>query len=163
MEEQKLLRLQEILEEQLSIQDRVGLSAQLMRDAISSRNLISIKRIISDFDNLTANMDSLERERLKITSEETDIKLVRPRLTQLYPFIDNDKKEKLERLRTNLRTKMKDNMRKNSGNVMLLEESLMNIDKNVSVLAHGVGEVDRYKYNGKAVEGLPKQFLNEVG
>ncbi len=163
MEEEKLVRLQDILEEQLSIQDHIGLSAQLMREAISTRNLSKIKRIIFDFDNLTEQMDLLEKERQAITASVEEVVTLKPRLTQIFPFISKEYRTKLERLRTRLREKMQDNMRKNSGNAMLLEESLMNINKNVSVLAHGFGEVKRYAYNGKAAESMPKQFLNEVG
>ncbi len=162
MQKVRAEELVEILGEQLVVQDRISTAAKMLREAIVSRDLGSITRVLSEYDTLTEQMDSLERDRIDLTKEFSEITIAHPRLTHILPYLPEEYKTKLLGLRTQLQSKIKGNARMNSDNTILLEESLINIHKNVMMIVSAKASHKGYRMNGKSGDAQPRNFVNKV-
>jgi flagellar biosynthesis/type III secretory pathway chaperone len=148
--------LETILENELVLHEQLLDAAKKMNRAIKAEELAKVKESRRLYDELTCQIETLEEKRLVINDAlAKSLKIENhPNLLRIINKLPDNRKEKLSKLRTDLKSTIEELKRTNSSNQILLTESLRTIAKIFQFIDSSRAKPSGYKYQGKKASVL---------
>lgn len=128
--------LYKILQEELTVHTQCETIAQLMNDALKTKNCEQVRKLTAQFDAWCANIEELESKRLALCDEIVTIVKPQHQHMNLHTIIRNmphELHDKFNCLHRDLKKKIQALVKINTVNQILLKESLLLIEKNVQL------------------------------
>lgn len=163
MDKNIVKKFKTIMAQQIALQDQLKKMNSEMNSAISKRDLQSIKMLAHDIDFLVEQMDTLERDRVELLMPYFND---RDRLKHISSFINDFPKEEIpaiKKLHADLKEKATANFEQTKSNEILLNEGVLDIQKNMEIIVGQVNRPIKYGHAGQMTAALPKHLVNQKG
>ncbi|MDR0304539.1 MAG: flagellar protein FlgN [Chitinispirillales bacterium] len=161
MDKDIIKKFKTIISQQIMLQGQLKIMNAKMHDAINARNLTEIRTLSTEIDFVVEQMDSLERNRIDLLSPYVEDK---NRLKHINSIIDEFPKEDIiiiKKLHNELKEKTNANVEQTKINELLLNEAVLDIHKNVEIIAEQINRPIRYGFGGKKQASLPMNLVNQ--
>jgi hypothetical protein len=161
MDKSVIKKFKSIILQQITLQDQLKKMNGEMQTAVKAQDLTGIKVLSGEIDNLVEQMDSLERNRIELLTPYFEDK---NRLKHINSVIDEFSTEDacaIKKLHAELKEKVLANFEGTKINELLLNEAVMDVHKNVEIIAEQVNRPIRYGFGGKKQAALPVHLVNQ--
>jgi hypothetical protein len=161
MDKSVVKKFKSIILQQITLQDQLKKMNDEMHTAIKSRDLTVIKVLSEEIDCSVEQMDSLERNRIELLTPYFEDK---SRLKHISLIIDEFQSEDavaIKKLHAELKEKALANFEQTKMNEILLNEAVMDVHKNVEIIAEHVNRPIRYGFGAKMQAALPVHLVNQ--
>ncbi len=148
--------LETILEKELLLHMQLLEAARTMNKAIKMEDLAKVKESGKIYDELTCQIETMEEKRLIINDALAHSLGIQnhPNLLRIINKLPDNRKAKLSKLRTDLKSTIEELKRTNSSNQILLTESLRTIAKVFEFIDGARIKLSGYKHQGKKASVL---------
>jgi len=163
MDKDIVKKFKTIISQQISLQDQLKNMNAQMNAAVTNANVANVRTVSQEIDFTVEQIDTLERDRIELLSPYISDK---NRLKRIDFFIDEFPKEDIEnikKLHRELKEKSKANFQQTRINQILLNEVILDINKNVEIISSQVNRPIKYGFDGEKQSALPVHLVNQRG